>query len=207
VGTGVVSEPNPLRARGSLVNALSSALDRGNHGLENVPGLLKRILADESWREFETARGEHVTHDRFESFVSEPPLRGLGATTAVIDRIIGTGDPDLLRMLREARKVGPGHRSDLRPPIESIGGSLNSGRADAAADRLARDAPEEYAAVQRGEKSINAAAISAGIRRRRIAVRLDSAESAAETLRKHMPPAEIARLRDLLAESSAPAVG
>jgi hypothetical protein len=187
-----VSEPNPLRARGSLVDALSSALDRGNHGLENVPGLLKRILADELWREFETARGEHVIHERFETFVSEPPLRGLGADIPLIDRIVGTSDPDLLRMLRDASRTGrgKGRRSESE--------RLNTDDSAYQAERLAREAPDEYAAVQRGEKSINAAAISAGIRRRRIAVRLDSAESAAETLRKHMAPGELARLRDLL---------
>jgi hypothetical protein len=194
-----VTRPNPLRARGSLVDALSSALDRGNHGLENVPGLLRQVLADESWREFETARGEHVTHPQFASFVADPPLRGLGATMEVIERIVGTDDPDLLRMLRQARKVGHGpgrgHKTNGESP--DVLGDDSTARD---ADRLAREAPEEYAAVRRGEKSINAAAISAGIRRRRIAVRLDNAESAAETLRKHMAPAELARLRDLLGE-------
>jgi hypothetical protein len=178
---------------------LSSALDRGSHGLENVPGLLKRILADESWREFETARAERVTHDRFESFVSQPPLRGLGASIAVIERIVGTDDPDLLRLLRDARKVGRGHRVDLEPGVESTPGSKGEA-ADLTAQRLALAAPDEYAAVQRGEKSINAAAISAGIRRRRVPVRLDSPESAAETLRRYMTPEARRRLAELLAD-------
>jgi hypothetical protein len=192
-----MSNPSSLRARGSQVDALSSALDRGSHGLENVPGLLKRILSEESWREFETARGEHVIHRRFESFVTAPPLRGLGATTTVIDRIVGTSDPDLLRLLNEAQKPGQGSRSELRGDSPR---SHGGGDAAAAADRLAREAPGEYAAVQRGEKSINAAAVSAGIRRRRVPVRLDSPESAAETLRRHMAPEARRRLAALLAD-------
>jgi hypothetical protein len=67
-----------LRARGGLVDALSSALDSGGHGLSNVPVLLKRLLAEEGWREFETVRGEVVRHERFEEFVAAPPLKGLG---------------------------------------------------------------------------------------------------------------------------------
>jgi len=193
-----VSRPNPLRTRGSLIDALSSALDRGNHGLENVPGLLKRILAEESWREFETARGEHVVHERFESFVTAPPLKGLGASTAVIERIVGTDDPDLLRLLRDARKGAPGRPSAAKNRVEST--PISKGEdSSLTVQRLAVEAPSEYEAVKRGEKTINAAAISAGIRRRRVSVRLDNPRSAAETLRKHMSREQLAELRALLA--------
>ena len=191
-----MSTPNPLRSRGSLVDALSSALDRGSHGLENVPGLLKRILAEDLWREFETARGERVVHDRFESFVTAPPLRGLGATMDLITRIVGTADPELLAMLREAQRIGRGvgSRSDSE--------RLNTDDAAYQIERLARDAPEEYAAVLRGDRSISAAAVRAGIRNKRMSIRIDSAESAAETLRKHMPPEQLTLLRKLLKEDS-----
>lgn len=193
-----MSRPNPLRTRGSLIDALSSALDRGNHGLENVPGLLKRILAEESWREFETARGEHVVHERFESFVTAPPLKGLGASTAVIERIVGTDDPDLLRLLRDARKGAPGRPSAAKNRVEST--PISKGEdSSLTVQRLAVEAPSEYEAVKRGEKTINAAAISAGIRRRRVSVRLDNPRSAAETLRKHMSREQLAELRALLA--------
>jgi hypothetical protein len=187
-----------LRGNALVNDALGSALRRGGDALGTVPPLLKRVLDDGSWREFVTKRDERVHHERFADFVTAKPLAGLGVDMALIDRIVGTSDPDLLRMLREARKLGAGRRTDLEPEIESIVGSLNTGRAEAAAERLAREAPDEYAAVQRGEKTINAAAVSAGIRRRRVSVRLDSAESAAETLRKHMAPGELARLRELL---------
>jgi len=153
-----------------------------------VPGLLKRVLIEDAWREFVTRRGESVHHERFSSFVTMPPLGGLGADDSLIDRIIGTGDPELLRLLREARKGQPGRPSKgTEKPVDSMGFSYGEDSSQTA-DRLAREAPEEYEAVRRGEKTIHAAAISAGIRRRRIPVRLDSPESANETLRKHMPP-------------------
>jgi hypothetical protein len=192
-----VSELNQFRARGSLVDALSSALDRGSHGLMNVPGLLKRILADEAWREFETIRGEHVTYDTFTDFVATRPSKGLGSSMELVARMIGTRDAELLRLLREANKHGSGKRIDGDSQARS-GGSDS----DYLAQRLKQSAPEEYAAVLRGERTINAAAIRAGIRPRRVVIRLDNAESAAETLRNHMTPAQIKELLKLLGNSS-----
>lgn len=71
-----------------------------------------------------------------------------------------------------------------------------------AAQRLAEQHPEEYAAVERGEKTLHAAALDAGIRRPRVLVRLDDATSAAQTLRKHMPPEVLAELLALLGGAS-----
>lgn len=95
----------------------------------------------------------------------------------LIERIVGTEDPDLLRLLHDAQGAGQGSRSDLSPRGDS---PRSHGGMDAiqAAQRLAREAPAEYEAVRRGEKSIHAAAVSAGIRRRRVSVRLDDAASA-----------------------------
>lgn len=190
-----------LRDRALLVESLGSALRNGDHGLKTVPALLKRILTDESWRDFETKRGERVTHDRFIDFVTTRPLRGLGASMELITRIIGTDDPELLRMLRDALKSGRGRRTDLEPGMDS---TLSAKGEEAAltAERLAREAPDEYAAVLRGERTLNAAAVRAGIRRHRIAIRLDSAESAAETLRKHMSHEQLLALIKLLGEGA-----
>ncbi len=178
-----MSEILTLRQRATLVEALSSSLEHGGAALGTVPKALQRLLEDDAWREFTTSRGEHVEYDRFSDFVITPPLRGLGATDELIDRIAEPSKyPDLVRRLREARKVGRGHKRQKDSFV------LHTGNADYQAERLAREAPEEYEAVERGERTIHAAAVRAGIRRRRIPVRLDNAESAARTLRDHMPP-------------------
>lgn len=70
--------PNPRRGNAHLVESLTRSLRSGKHGLEAVPGLLKRVLAEKSWREFVTQRGELVQHDRFAEFVTAPALRGPG---------------------------------------------------------------------------------------------------------------------------------
>lgn len=177
---------NP-KANAVLVDALGSALRRGDNALGAIPGLLKRILAEEAWREFITQRGEMVQHERFADFVTTPPLRGLGASMDLIDRIVGTSDPDLLRMLREAKKGKPGRpKKGEEKAMESIG--ISRGTADHEADRLAREAPEEYEAVRRGEKTIHAAAVAAGIRPRRISIRLDDPASAVRSIRNNATP-------------------
>ena len=173
-----------LRANALINDSLGSALRSGDHALGTVPALLKKALGGETWRDFVTKRGEPVHHERFEAFVIAKPLRGLGADMALIDRLAGTNDPDLLRLLREAKKIGQGKRRPNGESPRSHGGQDT----DYQAERLAAEAPSEYEAVKRGDQTIHAAAVSAGIRKRRIPIRLDSAESAAQSLRKHMPP-------------------
>lgn len=192
---------NKLIENDQIISDLRGALRDGQSGLKYVPKLLRRVLEDGAWRQrIDSMTHAEVGFGSFAEFVTTAPSEGLGADMALIERIVGTDDPDLVVLLRQAKKVGKGRRTDLEPGIDSIGGSINTARAEAAAERLAREAPDEYAAVQRGEKSIHAAAIAAGIRKRRMSVRMDSAESAAETLRKHMPPEQLADLRRLLAD-------
>ena len=174
----------------------------GDHGLKTVPGLLRKVLSEKSWREFVTQRGVHVRHERFADFVVAPPLAGIGADMELIDRIVGTDDPELLILLREAKAVGRGTRTDLEPPSDSAGGYDSRERTEAVAARLARDAPEEFEAVRRGEKSIHAAAVAAGIRRPRIPVRLDDPASAVRSLKSNSTPEFWAELRRLIAEDA-----
>lgn len=176
------------RANNVLVETLGTSLRYGGSALSDVPALLKRVLAEDAWRDFVTRRGEHVQHERFTGFVTSPPLKGLGADDELIDRIVGTDDPDLLCLLRDARKGTPGPRVREVFGGDSPPNTHGSQDSDYVAQRLAESARDEYEAVKRGEKSINAAAISAGFRRHRIPVRLDSAESAAQSLRAHMQP-------------------
>lgn len=185
-----------LRANGNLVDTLGASLRRGGSALANAPELLRQALESGAWREFTTQRGDHVRYARFSEFVTTPPLHGLGASMEIVERIVGTDDPDLLVMLREAEKVGQGARTDLQPRDDSSRGHGN-GQSDYLADRLARDAPELYAAVKAG-MSLSAAAIAAGIRPRRISVRLDNPRSIAQSLRRHLAPELIVELRALL---------
>lgn len=193
---------DPLRHNAFLVDALGSSMRSGDHALGTVPSLLKRILQEEAWREFITQRGDHVQHARFADFVTTPPLKGLGATMDLVERIVGTDDPDLLILLRDAKAGQPGRpRGGSENPLESNGFSTQGESVDYTAARLALQAPEEFEAVRRGEKSIHAAAVAAGIRRRRIPVRLDDASSALRSLQANSSPEFWEEFKRLVTES------
>jgi hypothetical protein len=191
---------DPLKHNANLVESLGSALRSGQHGLGTVPALLKQVLEQDGWRRFVTQLGEVVEHDRWVDFVTTPPLKGLGATDELIDRITPTDDPDLKRLLRDARKVGRGGDHKTKH-VDSTSLGLGAEDSTYTAQRLAEQAPDEYEAVQRKEKTLNAAARAAGIRRPRIMVRLDNPESAARTLTRHMTPDSIRQLAKLLTET------
>ena len=186
--------------KANLVDLLGSALRDGGHALTAVPALLKQVLAEDGWQDFTTQRGERVQYDRFDDFVRTPPLKGLGATVELIERVIGTDDPDLLRMWRDARKGRAGRpRKGVEKQEDSS--SITTGQdSGLTSDRLAREAPEEYEAVRRGEKTINAAARDAGIRPHRISVRLDRPDSIARSLRRFLTPDQLSTLARLLLE-------
>jgi hypothetical protein len=184
-----------------VIADLRRSLRSHNTTIQQAPRLLRVILETGAWRDFHTALGEPVHHDRFHQFVETDPDDGLGVDMALIDRIVGTKDPDLLRMLRAAKAGKRGRPRRSPSPGNSVDSTPFSGKghsSDLTADRLAREAPEQYAAVKSGELSINAAAVAAGIRSHRISVRTDDPASVARSLRKHLSPGQLAELRRLL---------
>lgn len=187
-----------LRANANLVDSLSSAARHGGSALADAPILLRRVLESEAWREFVTQRGDHVKPRSFREFVTSQPLRGLGVEMDLVERIVAP-DVDLRELVRDAERVGHGvgggrgHKLDGESPS-----SLGDDQTGVTAARLAREHPEAYAKVRDRELSVNAAAVLAGIRPRRVSVRLDRAESVAKTLRSHMEPEALAELARLL---------
>ncbi|WP_405186530.1 hypothetical protein OG582_21095 [Streptomyces anulatus] len=192
-----MTDPSPLRARGGLIDALSSTVDRGGHGLKHTPALLRRVLDEEAWREFETVRGEVVHHTDFVDFVTTPPLKGLGATVDLVRRIVAD-DTVALDLLDQVLQGGQGTRSDLVPNSNEV---RPTGTTQAAAlRRLRKDAPELHARVLAGELSAHAAMVQAGFRARTISVPVSKPESAARALRKNLKPEELVHLIKLLSE-------
>jgi hypothetical protein len=190
-----VNDSNP-RARGTLVEALSSALERGGSGLANAPTLLRRILEDDSWRDFVTQRGEAVQHKRFSDFVTTPPLHGLGATMDLIRRVVAD-DPPTVDLLDQASQNAPSiHRA-----VDNVNGSEErpTGNAQTAAlRRLRKDAPSLHAEVLAGTLSAHAAMVQAGFRPRTVSIPVGRPEAVAATLLKHMAPDDIAEVVQLL---------
>lgn len=178
-----------------LVEALGSALRRGGNALEDVPDLLKRVLSEESWREFITPRGELVQHARFVDFVTTPPTQGIGASPDLVERIIEP-DAEALELFRDAMKEKPGPKS--RDVITRTETGTSRGYA---LQRLRKDAPSLHSEVLAGRISAHAAMVQAGFRPKTISVPVSRPESIAAALRKHLGPDDLARLVALLANN------
>lgn len=195
---------DPLRGNWHMVNSLRSALHKGEHGLSTVPGLIKRVLAEESWREFVTERGEHVVHQRFAEFVAAQPMKGLGASVELIRRVV-SDDPEAVDLLDRALQnpVGRHHDSDDIRISQSVSqSSKDAGTSrDYALRRLRADAPELHGEVLAGNLSAHRAMVKAGFRPHTFTVRPDPA-SAARALRKHLTPEQRTELARLLTDEN-----
>jgi hypothetical protein len=187
---------DPLRHNANLVESLGSALRSSEHGLSAVPGLLRQVLADESWREFVTQLGDHVTHERFTDFVETPPLEGLGSDVDMVRRVVAD-DPELLDLLDQALARRQGERTDLshnRSEVKRRQGTTK----EQALRRLRKDRPDLHQRVLAGDLSPHRAMVEAGFRRRTVSVPVDDAEATAGTLRRQMSPEALERLKELL---------
>lgn len=184
-----------LKVNANLVEALGSALREGDHSLGTVPGLVKRVLREESWQEFVTQRGEHVRHERFVDFVAAQPLRGIGASVDLVRRIVAD-DVEALDLLDRALK-NPAH---VHADVNNINVRPTGTSKDYALRRLRKDAPELHAGVLAGRLSAHAAMVQAGFRPKTFTVRADSAEDVAATLRRRLPPEVLNELVELLGQ-------
>jgi len=192
------------KANNVWVEALGSALLRGGAALENVPGLLKRILREEAWREFQPKIGPVVRHERFADFVTTPPVQGLGASVELVRRIVAD-DVEALDLLDRALqgKHGGDRKSDrIKRDNVTVDRDPNQrgSSADYALRRLRKDAPELHAEVLAGKLSAHAAMVKAGFRPRTFTVRADNPERIAATLRRQLDPDTLTTVVRLLQE-------
>lgn len=176
------------------VEALGSALLRGGAALENVPGLLKRLLREEAWREFQPKIGPVVRHERFADFVTTPPVQGLGASVELVRRIVAD-DPEAVDLLDKALQNPVGNPGNVNNINERPCGTSK----DYALRKLRKDAPELHAEVLAGRLSAHAAMVKAGFRPRTFTVRPEP-KSAARALRKYMTREQLLELARLLME-------
>lgn len=187
-----------LKERADLVDTVGTALTRGEHTLTVLPDLIKRLLQEDAWRDFETKMGKRVTYTRFEDFVVAKPLAGLGANIALIERIV-KDDPETLLLLRKVLKR-QGERTDLdsdfHDNIMEVHQPYGTSQSYAL-QRLEQDRPDLLEQVKAGNLTPHGAMVKAGFRRRVYSVNLDSPQSA-HTLIEKASPAFLDELRKLL---------
>lgn len=185
-----------LRERAGLIATVSSALSRGEHTLTVLPSLIRQLLEEGAWREFETKLGKHVTYDRFEDFVVTPPLAGLGANVELLRRIVGN-DPVTLDLLDQTLQREPGRPEKILYNVQDIQVAPTGNTSSSALRRLRKDRPDLHARVLAGELSPHKAMQEAGFRPRTATINLDSPKSA-ESLVAKASPAFLDELRRLL---------
>lgn len=195
-----------------VTNSLSHAITSGEHGLGNVPGLLKKIIKEGCWKERYIRQTKQVVKfEKFAEFVIAKPLEGLGADIKTLRRLCAD-DTEALDELEKAVQGKQGdHQGNQYSNVgnfdiiqdSNIKTSAPTGTSQAAAlRRLRKSAPKLHEKVIAGEMSANAAMVKAGFRPKTITVPVDVKKAAAVLVRNFNDDATklIEAIQELLAK-------
>lgn len=192
------------RESDEFVSSLRSALIRGEAGLANVPGLLKRIIKEDMWQERVVSQtGELVHFNSFREFVETKPLEGLGASIDLIKRICGD-DLETLDLIDKATALPHGTNRFTNPKVDNDNiiiyepEKAEQGTSKEYALRTLREKrPDLHEKVIAGEKSPHAAMVEAGFRKKSLTVPLDP-EPAARTILKNFTREQLTVLLEVI---------
>src|SRR5437899_4682058 len=101
--------PDELVERGYYTQSLGNAVHSGEHGFQNVPGLLRHVLELRAWKKriiVETGE-EFSGFPNFEKYVEAHPPKGLGSKLDIIKSLV-SHDPEARDLLDQIlqRPVG-----------------------------------------------------------------------------------------------------
>lgn len=116
---------NPLLARWDIVAATQHALRVGGASLRNVPALLKRLIQEDSWREYLSPKGEVLTFVAFRDFLGSP--WGLDTTLDMLLRVCGE-DLEAVDLLDKVTTAKPGNREGINQYADSQASSIQEPR-------------------------------------------------------------------------------
>ena len=189
---------NKPEQNGKLVIFIESSLRDGKHGMKAFPGLLKKAIKSEAWREYysETLR-QNVIHKTFEAFVTEHMPDGLGST---IDQIksICHADLEALDAIDKAIVHKAGDHVGNQYTIGTVDNIHDSNRPTGTSQaaglrRLRNTAPEIHKDVLAGKKSVNAGMIEAGYRQKTVTVKC-TVEGFTKCMQKHLTQEQIGEI-------------
>jgi len=148
-----------------VVSSLQHSLAEGAHGIDCVPKLIVRVIAEGLWREFycEPMQSE-VRHESFERYVTDNLPTGLGTTIRFLKNLC-RDDAEALEAIDRATKGQQGRRTDFVDNIHEVERPSGTSR-DAAIRRLRKDRPDLLEKVIAGQLSAHAAALEAGHRKK-----------------------------------------
>lgn len=175
-----------LRLRDTYVNSLARSLASGS-ALANVPSLLKKVIAEQMWRErFVTQTKQVITFKSFREFVEADPPEGLKANVNLLLRICADyEDMEAVSMISTevgGNKGAPiGNSNATKTNVSNTNICLGEDKptrgdtTDYTVRRLSKQRPDIHAKVIAGELSPNAAAIEAGFRKTKFQLPTDPA--------------------------------
>lgn len=165
-----VKQPAPginLRKSGTLAMNLGASIREGAHGLDEVPRLLKSVLKYETWRKrIIEQTGQTIEFERFEDFVTTPPLEGLGIDIETIRRVCAD-DAETLDLLDKALQSEPGNRgkaSSSKKARPAQGAPHNGGGHKAYASTALESEVQKVRGANEGERNtqLNKSALALG---------------------------------------------
>lgn len=192
------------RGHWTVVREVVSSTTAGADVMSALPGLVRRLLDEEAWREFDApAPVGHVEHPSFRHFVEATRPAGLGSRLSQLLALCGSDEELRARVQRtydeEIQSLAPHgtnrHSETGRGNQITSTGQRGDSREYVIA-RLERDDPQLAQRVKRGEITATAASRQKGWKKPQITV--TSPESIAAALRRHLGPDDIACLIRLL---------
>lgn len=194
---------NQLVERGYLIQSLGNASHSGEHGFKTVPGLLKRVLEEQAWKErIVVATGEEFSgFSTLEECIQANPPKGLGASIELLRKIISDNVELLADFQAALRKpVGTNQYIEGFNNVKTLKPAMGNSK-EYGLQKLADEGKIELLdQIKDGKISVNAAMKQAGYRRPRLSIYVDDPESAVKTLLTHASPEFINELRKLLNE-------
>jgi hypothetical protein len=190
-----------------VIENLANALGSGERGLANVPGLLERCLREGCWRRRLIRRSnysvaEEVCFGTFLDFVRAHLPEGLETDLRMLQNLC-RDSPNVLSLLDRETQQGRGGQEGNQNASkeEKTNGGIPPIRSDREQKRdrsgkllrqLRDNFPELHAQVLDKEVTVTEAAITAGIRHRKLSIRMDDPASAARSIVNNLGP-EMAR--------------
>lgn len=196
--------------RDVVVGALQYSLTEGSFGLSNVPGLVRRVIDEDCWRErVVRARDNQIaTFSSFEEFMTASPPRGLQTNLKILKRLCADDQKAMAAIAKvTARRNGGDRGNQYTGGRTSNRSSASQGQAYGttaiyAIRRLQKSRPDLQERVLAGELSPSQAMEQAGFRPPTATIRLDDPASAARTIRKKMAPDVLRDLISLLLQTN-----
>mgnify|MGYP001563081845 CR=1 FL=1 len=189
-----------------IINSLSHAIQFSGDYLENIPGLLKRVIREDLWREYQGSgfSGKEIKrYTRFADFL----VHGIEVQVDTLKNLIRDHIEarDLLdQMLQNpigSNQYTNSHLIINKDDVYNIHNHKESRPSgtdkDRSLRRLRESRPDIHVRVLAGELSPHAGMIEAGFRDKTITIPLDPVK-AARVIKRHFSGSELQQLKDSL---------